>query len=201
MRPEDLNSQAETLALINAEVTARLGRQSVSLDKIDTKSVLLVGYALAAISFLTTRGAESVLAVLAYCAFASAVGFGVASMSVRAYEDVGPRPLFNKYADLSVPATLAALGATKVKHFEFNNGQLRRKARRWWASLAILLVGTALMVTAIFVQTYRHDHTGRVGRHRSRGRRAGRAAGSARRSGFCRRPCGGCAGRPVRIRG
>ncbi len=165
MRPEELGSQAETLALINTEVTARLERQSSSLDKIDTKAVLLVGYALAAISFLATRSAEIVLAILAYCAFAAAIGFGVAAMSVRAYEDVEPRPLFTKYARLSLPATLAALGATKVKHFEFNNGQLRRKARRWWASLATLLAGTALLAAAIFVQTYRHDQSGRAGRH------------------------------------
>src|SRR6266496_5785751 len=55
MTPDELERQAETLAFINSELVCRLDRQSDSLAKIDNKAVLVVGYALAAASFLATR--------------------------------------------------------------------------------------------------------------------------------------------------
>lgn len=179
MTPEELERQAETLAVINNELVGRLDRQSDSLAKVDNKAVLVVGYALAAASFLATRHAQPVLAILAFAAYAAAVCFGIAAIAVRTYQDIEPRQLFNGYTDRTRAATLAAVAAKRVKHFEFNRGRLNTKAWQWWVSLASLLLGTMLMVAALLVQTYHHDNTGRPGRpagsvlhHGSRGQRA-----------------------------
>src|SRR5260370_17645936 len=68
--PKEPEPQAETLDLINSEISASLARQSDSGKNIDTKAVVLVGYAVAAAAFLATRHAQPVLAALAYIAYA-----------------------------------------------------------------------------------------------------------------------------------
>ena len=163
MTPDEAEPEAETLALINSELAGRLDRQADSLAKIDNKAVVVIGYALAAATFLATRHAQPALAAFAYAAFAVAVGFGIMVVAVRNYQDIEPRPLFTGYAPRSRPAALAALAATRVKHFEFNRGRLNAKAWQWWTSLTALVVGTMLMVAAILVQTYGHGHTARPG--------------------------------------
>ena len=50
--PKEPEPQAETLDLINSEISASLARQSDSGKNIDTKAVVLVGYAVAAAAFL-----------------------------------------------------------------------------------------------------------------------------------------------------
>src|SRR5258708_37515786 len=70
--PKEPEPQAETLDLINSEISASLARQSDSGKNIDTKAVVLVGYAVAAAAFLATRHAQPVLAALAYIAYAAA---------------------------------------------------------------------------------------------------------------------------------
>ena len=89
--PETLEAQADTLELINAEVAASLARQSASGDRLDTKSVFLVGYAGVAASFLATRHFQPVLGALAFSAYAAAAAFGVLAYSVRLHKDV-PEP-------------------------------------------------------------------------------------------------------------
>jgi len=161
MTPDEVERQAETLALINSELASRLDRQADSLAKIDNKAVVVIGYALAATTFLATRHAQPALTALAYALFAVAIGFGIMVIAVRNYQDIEPRPLFVGYAPRSMAATLAAVAAKRVKHFEFNRGRLNKKAWQWWTSLIALVVGTTLMVAAILVQTSGHDHGAR----------------------------------------
>jgi hypothetical protein len=167
---------AETLAFINTELASLADRQAQGLDRIDTKAVLVVGYALAAVSFLATRKAELVLAVLAYAAFAVAAGFGLASVAIRKYKEINPRSLFNKYWDKPVSAVAASTAAIRVKHYEYNAGQLEQKVRQWRIGVVALLAGTALMTGAVVAQTYQHDHAQRPGqraiqvRHQGSGR-------------------------------
>jgi hypothetical protein len=142
--------QMETLELINDEITASLARQSDSGSKVDTKAVVLVGYAGAAASFLATRHAQPVLAGLAYAAYAAAAGFGIWAYTVRLYRDVpAPRSLFAGYFDRSKAETLAALAATRVSAFEDNAPKYRHKVRRWLISLTCLAAGVILMILAI----------------------------------------------------
>ncbi len=157
MTPDELERQAETLAFINSELVGRLDRQSDSLAKIDNKAVLVVGYALAAASFLATRHAQPVLASLAYAVYAAAAGCGIATLALRNYPDIDCRWLVNGYAERSRAAILAALAANRVEDFEFKKCRMKAKARGWWVSVAALVIGTILMVTAILVQNERHD--------------------------------------------
>src|SRR5258708_21373026 len=69
--PKEPEPQAETLDLINSEISASLARQSDSGKNIDTKAVVLVGYAVASAAFLATRHAQPVLAALAYIPYAA----------------------------------------------------------------------------------------------------------------------------------
>jgi hypothetical protein len=142
--------QVETLELINAEVTASLARQSDAGGSIDTKAVILVGYAAAVASFLATRHAEPVLAMLAYAAYGIAAGFGIWAYAVRFYQDVPePRQLFNGYLSRPKAEVLAALAATRVEVFESNERKHVRKVRRWQISVVSLVVGVALMLLAM----------------------------------------------------
>jgi uncharacterized membrane protein len=156
MTPEELERHADTLAVINNELSSRLDRQSDSLNAIDTKAGLVIGYTLAAASFLATRHAQPVLVGLAYAAYALAAGLGVAALAVWNFREIEPRPLL-RYANRSAAATYAALMATRVQVFDTNQRRQKRKARQWWLSLAAVLAGTILMVSAILVQTYEHD--------------------------------------------
>jgi len=61
---DEIESRVGTLEVINAEIAARLGRQFQSGEKIDNKSVVIVGYGIAAASFLATRHVQPVLAGL-----------------------------------------------------------------------------------------------------------------------------------------
>jgi hypothetical protein len=140
----------ETLDLINTEITARLARQYDSGTSIDTKAVVLVGYAGTAAAFLTTRHAQPVLATLAYVAYAVAAGFGIWAYAVTYYDEVPkPRALYNEYWEQPKADVLADLAATRVKVCEDNAAKLRWKFTRWWISLASLAVAMTLMIFSI----------------------------------------------------
>ncbi|QNA75404.1 hypothetical protein C8250_029075 [Streptomyces sp. So13.3] len=152
MTPDELERQVETLDLINNELAARLARQAESGSKIDTKAVLLVGFAATAAQFLASRHAQAVLAGLAFGAYAVAFGFGVSAFRVAAYKDVEPRPMFDRYGRRSKAEALVHLASARVKAFEKNADQHECRAKRWWISLAALTLGLILSVAAI-VQT------------------------------------------------
>jgi hypothetical protein len=150
-KPEDLTRHAETLELINNEVTARLAAQVDSAASIDTKAGILVGYAGAAASFLATRHAQPVLAALAYIAFGAAAGFGIWAYAIRKVYGAVPKPrrLFTEYRARPKAEVLAALAATRVKAIESNGTELDLKVKRWWISLGTLSAGMVLMISAI----------------------------------------------------
>jgi hypothetical protein len=159
MTPEELEHQGGTLALISSELAGLLDRQSSALDNIDNKATAMIGYALVAATFLATRHAQPVLAGLAYAAFAAALGFGIAAMAIRNYDDLVPRVLL-QYTTLSPGETRAALVANEVKTFESTLKKQKSKAAHWRNSLIALVFGTLFMVAGILVQTYGHDHVG-----------------------------------------
>jgi hypothetical protein len=165
---------AQTMELINAEITASLARQSESGARIDTKAIVLVGYAAAAASFLVTRHVQPVLAGLAYTGYAAAVSFGIWSYAVRSYEDVPtPRNLFTAYWDRDRTDVLAALAAARVPAFESNAAKHDRKARLWLVSLLTLMVGVVLMLLSLAFATHTVAHDSPAG--------PGQAATAARR--------------------
>src|SRR5260370_24086717 len=107
--PKEPEPQAETLDLINSEISASLARQSDSGKNIDTKAVVLVGYAVAAAAFLATRHAQPVLAALAYIAYAAAGSFRVWGYAIPPYPDVpDPRQPLHAYLEPPQAAARAA---------------------------------------------------------------------------------------------
>jgi hypothetical protein len=142
--------KVETLDLINTEITARLARQFDSATSIDTKAVVLVGYAGVAATFLTTRHAQPVLATLAYVAFATAAGFGIWAYAVSYWTEVpNPRWIYDEYRVKSKIDVLDTLASTRAQVFGDNDAELRRKLARWWISLASLAVGMTLMIFSL----------------------------------------------------
>ena len=144
--------RADTLELINAEITASLTRAADASARIDSKAIVIVGYAGAAASFLATRHPQPVLAALAYAAYAACAGCGIWAYAVATYTDAPePQQLFNTYWDQAPPAILAALAATRAQAFRANAAKRQRKARRWWLSLTALTAGIILMILAITI--------------------------------------------------
>jgi DNA-directed RNA polymerase subunit L len=117
----------------------------------------MIGYALAAATFLATRHAQPVLAGIGYAAFAAALGFGIAAMAIRNYDDLAPTTLLG-YLSWSPAQTRAARLANQVQTFESNKEKQKIKADHWRNSLIALIFGTLITVPAILVQTYSHDH-------------------------------------------
>jgi hypothetical protein len=127
-RPAD---REHALELINSEVTASLDRQADASRNLDTKAVLIVGYAGAAAAFLATRHPQHVLGILAYAAYAVSAASGTLAYAVQVRQDVpAPRRLFSAYYDKPAADTLAALAATRVQPFEMNTRKHLRKVAR-----------------------------------------------------------------------
>jgi len=141
----------DNLELINTEIASSLARQAGSSQRLDTKAVLLVGYAGAAASFLATQQhRQPVLAALAWASYGLSAGSGIWAYAVRLYQDVPePRHLFNTYLGKTRAGTLTALAATRVSAFESNADKHSRKVRLWWISLSCLAVGLILTIAAL----------------------------------------------------
>ena len=150
MTSEQPVNHAETLELINTEITASLTQQYDSVTKIDTKAVILIGYAGAASSFLATRHGQPVLATLAYVAYGISVGFGIWTFGLRIYRHVpAPRWLLNDYWTSPKAEVLAALAATRTHAYESNARVHRQKTGLWWISLLSLTVGVTMMLFSL----------------------------------------------------
>lgn len=146
-----LDDQAETLDLINTELSGRLTRQAASGSQVDTKAALLAGVAATATQFLATRkDSDPLFAALAYISYAGAFLAAVAAYALARYKDVpDPRGLVRECAHRAKAETLANLVATRVKVYEANRKKHRRKVALWWVSVAALGLGLALSAAAI----------------------------------------------------
>jgi hypothetical protein len=179
MPPDSLEPHVETMTLINAEISARLDRQSDLLGKIETKAGLLLGYTIAASSFLSTRNFQPALGGFAYGLFTVAAIAGVYALAVRNYQDIEPDGLI-AYSNQSPARTLAMLIATRGRAFDLNKDRQLRKARAWWTCLAAVIAGSALMVASVLVQTGSHDAASQRGQRPAAVHAAEPASSSAR---------------------
>ena len=153
MTPDDqkLKGQAETLDLINEEVTASLTQQADESAKLETKALTLVGYIGVLSAFLATRQAETGVAFAAYSAYATAAVLDITVfMSGPGLRMAAtPRDLYANYSEQNRVTTLKALTAARVQAFEVNREKLLRKARLAQISVIFLVVGVGLMALAI----------------------------------------------------
>jgi hypothetical protein len=144
--------QAETLDLVNAEVTASLAQQADASAKLETKALTLVGYVGVLSAFLATRQAQPYVAGAAYIAYAIA-----AVLDIKVFMSgpelrmaASPRDLFKDYLERNKSDTLKVLVAARVKAFDDNQKRLQRKAMLAQMSLIFLVGGVLLMAGAIF---------------------------------------------------
>lgn len=159
---DNLEDHADTLELINTELTGRLARQADSSAKIDNKAIALAGYAFAAATFLATQHPQPLLAGVAFAAYALALALGIGAYAVGSHQEVpNPRVLFNRYAMRTKPETLAALAAERVKAFEANTLTHQRQARLWRLSLVALALGVTLTILSLIVHNSLHDSSAR----------------------------------------
>jgi len=152
MTPGDQEQdQADTLELINAEVTASLTQQADESAKLETKAITLVGYIGVLSAFLATRQASPDLAAGAYTAYAIAalLNITVFMWGPGLRMAATPRTLYDNYSNQSKVKTLAALTAVRVKAFETNREKLLRKARFAQIGVFFLVVGVLLMAASI----------------------------------------------------
>jgi hypothetical protein len=152
-----VEEQADTLDLINTELSGRLTRQAASGSQVDTKAALLAGVAAAATQFLATRkDPDLFFAVPAYMAYAGALLAAVAAYALARYEDVpDPRGLVRLCVDRTKVETLAHLVAARVEVYEANCKKHRRKVLLWWASVVALVLGLALAAASVVYTDHR----------------------------------------------
>lgn len=150
-----VDEQAETLDLINVEISERLARQVAQGTRVDTKAALLGGVVATATQFLATRrGPDPCFAALAYISYAAAFLAAVGAYAVARYGDVpDPRGLVRECAHRTKAETLAHLVATRVRVYEANSKKHRRKVVFWWVSVATLVSGLAFSAAAIIMHT------------------------------------------------
>lgn len=79
------------MRLVNEEVTARAQRLDANTARLDTKATTLLGFVLAASTFLATQPIGGWWKVLPYVLFVLAAIFGVQSMRPRLFKDA-PEP-------------------------------------------------------------------------------------------------------------
>lgn len=153
MTPAELETQKDTLELLNNEVASRLTRQSESLAKIDTKAVFLIGFAATAAQFLATHKHHDVLAYCAFAAYAITLLTGVQAIRVAEHKDLEPRPMLVAHVRSPKSQVLAELAATRASIFEKNKRRHELKARYWAVSLWSLLAGLGLSTVALLLHT------------------------------------------------
>jgi hypothetical protein len=153
MTPAELQAQETTLELLNSEAASRLARQADSLAKIDTKAVLLIGFAATAAQFLATHKHHDVLAYLAFAAYAVTLLTGVQTIRVAEHKDLEPRPMLVAHVRSSKGQALIELAASRVSIFEKNKRRHELKARYWAVSLWSLVMGLGLSTVALLLHT------------------------------------------------
>lgn len=147
---DDLHEYAETLELVNLELAERHARQAASSASIETRSVLLAGFAAIAAQFLATRDTQPVLQAGALTAYTVSFVGGVAVLAVSPPgEALTASALVEDHARRPKAQLLAALAAARLAALQANAGRQRRKAQLWWVAVVALGAATVLSVLAI----------------------------------------------------
>jgi hypothetical protein len=141
-----------TLRLVHAELKDRASRLDASTSRLDTKATTLLGFVLAAGTFLATQETGGWWKVPSFIAFAVAAYFGIQAMRVRVFKDAPePAPLVEHVAAKSEAVALALL--IKATHDAITESRKthQKKADAWKRSLATLIIAVVLTaIAAIF---------------------------------------------------
>lgn len=156
--PED---NLDNLRLIHDEISARSNRLDANGARLDSKATTLLGFVLAAATFLAAHDSPIGWKVAAFAAMSIAGGLGIAAMRPRKHQDAPePGPLWNHMKARQESVTLALLIAAKVEAFEKNQKIHELKATQWRRSLVALTLAVTLTVTALAIGTKDHGGSG-----------------------------------------
>jgi len=156
----------ETLRLINAEISARAGRLDTSTSRLDTKATTLLGFVLAAVTFLAAQKTGGWWKVPPLVAYGIAAYFGQQAMRPRSFKDAPePQILVEHVAARGEAAALLLLIHAKVRAFAENRITHEQKARSWRLSEMALILAVALTDVALI---FGGTDGGRDGQQRSR---------------------------------
>jgi hypothetical protein len=152
-----MEERVAALMLVNDELKHRLDAQADSAKGIETKAVILIGFAATAIQFLVSHNHRPVWAAFASAAYGIAFATGLWAIRLRHFKAV-PEPAFlgAKY-EAALAANnvaireylLVSLVGTRVDTFAKNDAKIVTKARSWWLSLFALAAGVVLSVVAL----------------------------------------------------
>jgi hypothetical protein len=141
------------LKLINTELAARLTRQDQSMSRVETKSAVVIGFAVTAAQFLATRHPFSspwsiLFGLSAFLCYIAAFTVGVWTLRVEKFKDLSATGL-RALAEQAEVEVLRQLIGTRRKNFEDNKLSAVRKARGWWWSTWLLAFGLLLSIACM----------------------------------------------------
>lgn len=150
----------DTLRLLNEEVSARAGRLDANTARLDTKATTLLGFILAACTFLATQPISGWWKVPAYAAFIASATLGFQSMRPRTFKDA-PQPdsLLQFLTQRPETDALTLILKAKVQAFKDNQATHQRKANSWRGCLAAYSLAVVLMIGAIILSAQHRPTT------------------------------------------
>jgi hypothetical protein len=144
--------QLQAISTVNDSIRDRLIVQRDSIERIETKGTLLLGFAIAASQFLLTRFDDTstgwtVLALVAYgLAFIAGL---VAIAPYRHDYPPDPVPFFVNYGNQPPDVVVRTLAASRAVAYVENASRARTKGIAWWFTVALLAAAVALSGLAL----------------------------------------------------
>jgi dipeptide/tripeptide permease len=147
----------DNLRLIHDEIAARTGRLADSGARLDAKATTLLGFVLAAATFLAAHTGPFWWKFATFAAMAVAGALAMAAMTPRKHHDAPePEQFWQFTRKRKEPATLALLIAAKIKVFNTNHKIHEGKAALWRWSLVALTLAVLLTVTTLAIGSTQH---------------------------------------------
>jgi hypothetical protein len=142
---ESDDDQIDAWKLLNSELSARLTRQDASMARVETKAIVVLGFAATAAQFLSTKNPfktpwSILFAVLAFVAYGLAFAVGIWSFRVAKFADLEGRRLLQLHTESELEL-LGKLIGTREEIFTRNAKSAKKKAQAWWWSLYLLAAG------------------------------------------------------------
>jgi len=142
----------ETLRLLNDEVSARAARLDANTARLDTKATTMLGFILAACTFLATQPIGGWWKVPVYGVFVAAATLGFQSMRPRKFKDA-PQPdaVLQFLAQRPETVALTLILEAKAQAFKENQMTHERKANSWRWCLATFTLAVVFMVSVLIL--------------------------------------------------
>ncbi len=143
-RTTRLEDRERNLELIHDEVKQRLQAQMKAIERIETKAVVLAGFAATAVQLMLSRQAHTRLWLLAVSLLALSFLASLGVITLTRYQDPpSPQALVEKYEEVRKVDTLARVVGMKVEAYALNALPARRKVVLSWCSVVLLIAGLA----------------------------------------------------------